>query len=204
MKEKGLLLVICGPSGVGKGTICKELLKKRQDLKLSISATTRPKREGEVDGINYFFISEEQFKNMIEKDEFLEYAQVYGNYYGTPKDFVINALREGKDLILEIDTQGARQIKEKFPEGIFIFILPPSMKELKKRIVGRGTETIDIIEKRLKSAYNEISLIKDYDYYVINDDIESATNKIISIIEAEKCRVNDEIINYIESLKEEV
>ncbi|MGO0971333.1 guanylate kinase, partial [Clostridioides difficile] len=139
--KKGLLLVVSGPSGAGKGTICKELLKENDTIKLSVSATTRKPRTGEVDGVNYFFISKEKFEEMIEKGEFLEYAQIYDNFYGTPKAAIMECLEKGQDVLLEIEMQGAKQIKEVCPEGVFIFVLPPSLKELKNRIVGRGTET---------------------------------------------------------------
>lgn len=185
---KGLLLVISGPSGCGKGTICKKLLSRNQNINFSISATTRKPRKGEANGINYFFVGEEEFKNMIKKDEFLEYASVHGNYYGTPKKYVFEKMAEGENIILEIDVQGALQIKEKYPEGVFIFILPPSMEELKNRIVKRGTESKEDIDRRLNNAYKEIELAKQYDYIVLNDQVLSAVEKIESIIIAEKNR----------------
>lgn len=185
---KGLLLVISGPSGCGKGTICKKLLSRNQNINFSISATTRKPRKGEANGINYFFVGEEEFKNMIKNDEFLEYASVHGNYYGTPKKYVFEKMAEGENIILEIDVQGALQIKEKYPEGVFIFILPPSMEELKNRIVKRGTESKEDIDRRLNNAYKEIELAKQYDYIVLNDQVLSAVEKIESIIIAEKNR----------------
>ncbi|RKD27841.1 guanylate kinase [Caminicella sporogenes DSM 14501] len=203
MKKKGNLFVICGPSGVGKGTVCKELLKRRPDIKLSISATTRKKRNGELEGVNYYFISKENFQDMINKDEFWEYAEVYGNLYGTPKKYVLEHINNGEDVLLEIDIQGALQIKEKYPEGVFIFILPPSMKELRNRIVNRGTDSKESIEKRLKAAFREIDFIDKYDYYIINDKLENSISKLISIIEAEKCRVKDDIYKLIQKYKEE-
>ncbi len=165
IKKRGLLLVISGPSGAGKGTICKELLKGDSQSKLSISATTRKPREGEVEGLNYYFKSKEEFKEMIAEGEFLEYAQIYDNYYGTPKKAIFDELDKGNDVILEIEMQGAMQIKRAYPEAVFIFILPPSLKELKNRIVGRGTETEEQIEKRFGSAYNEIKLIKSLFFF---------------------------------------
>lgn len=186
--SKGLLLVISGPSGAGKGTICKELIK-RNDFWLSVSATTRAPREGEIDGQNYYFFKKEQFLDKIKDDDFLEYAEVYGNYYGTPKSNVIEKLEEGKDVILEIDIQGALRIKETYPEGVFIFILPPSMEELKNRIIKRGSETPESLMTRFKSAYKEINYVSKYNYAVVNDKLEEAVRKIESIIIAEKCSV---------------
>lgn len=186
--SKGLLLVISGPSGAGKGTICKELIK-RNNFWLSVSATTRAPRDGEIDGQNYYFFKKEQFLDKIKDDDFLEYAEVYGNYYGTPKSNVIEKLEEGKDVILEIDIQGALRIKETYPEGVFIFILPPSMEELKNRIIKRGSETPESLMTRFKSAYKEINYVSKYNYAVVNDKLEEAVRKIESIIIAEKCSV---------------
>jgi len=202
-KKKGLLIVLSGPSGAGKGTICKALMEKEKNLKLSISATTRQPRSGEIEGKNYFFKSEEEFEKMIENDSFLEWAKVYGHYYGTPKDFVLKNLEEGNDVVLEIDIQGALKIKEKFPEGVFIFILPPSMEELKNRIKKRGTETEEEIIKRFKSAYEELNYVSRYNYVVINDSVEEAVEKIRAIIIAEKCRVDRNKDLYLE-IKEEL
>lgn len=188
--DEGLLIVISGPSGCGKGTICKKLLERNDSLNLSISTTTRKPRKGETDRENYFFIGEDDFKKMIENDQLLEYANVYGNYYGTPKEFVLEKLKNGKDVLLEIDIQGALKVREVYKKGIFIFILPPSMEELKSRIVNRGTETKKDIEKRFKSAYNELKFVKEYDYAVINDDVSNAVEVIEFIIVAEKHRVS--------------
>ncbi|SHF20049.1 guanylate kinase [Caldanaerobius fijiensis DSM 17918] len=188
--ECGLLIVLSGPSGAGKGTICKELCERNKQYRLSISVTTRKPRKGEVDGKNYFFKDLEQFQKMVEENQLLEWAKVYDNYYGTPREYVEKSLKEGYDVILEIDIQGALKVKEKFPEGVFIFILPPSMEELKKRIINRGTETEEEIMKRFKSAYDELNYISKYNYVVVNDDVEEAIKKIESIIIAEKCRVD--------------
>lgn len=201
MKEKGLLLVISGPSGAGKGTICKALLDNNE-FWLSVSATTRQPREGEIDSKNYFFITKDEFKQRIEKDDFLEYAEVYGNYYGTPKSNVLKMLESGKDVILEIDIQGALKVKEAFREGIFIFILPPSMEELKQRIIRRGSETPESLMTRFKSAYKEINYVSKYSYAVVNDTVEEAVKKIESIVVAERCRV-DRIKDTILNSKEE-
>lgn len=204
MMRRGLLIVVSGPSGVGKGTICKELFKSSDDIHLSVSVTTRAAREGEVHGKNYFFISKEEFLHMIENDELLEYAQVYDNFYGTPKKFVMEQLDMGRDILLEIDIQGALQVKEKYPEGVFVFIVPPSMEELRNRIVGRGTETLEAINKRFSSAYDEIDLMSNYDYYIINDTVQHATKKLQNILEAERYRILPQYVTQlIQELKEE-
>jgi len=188
--KKGLLIVISGPSGAGKGTVCKAYLEKHPETLLSVSVTTRAPRKGEKEGINYFFRDVDTFKKMLEEGAFLEYAKVYDNYYGTPKDFVKKNLMEGRDVILEIDIQGALQVKEKFDEAVFIFIVPPSMEELKRRIVSRGTETAESLLKRFKSSFEELNFITRYNYLVVNDTVEQAVHRIESIITAEKCRVD--------------
>ncbi|MBE9912666.1 MULTISPECIES: guanylate kinase [Paenibacillus] len=186
---KGLLFVLSGPSGVGKGTVCTALRGKLPKLVYSVSATTRSPRAGEVDGVNYFFKTREQFLDMMQNDELLEHAEYVGNYYGTPRDFVEKTLQSGNDIILEIEVQGALQVKEKFPEGVFIFLLPPSLDELKDRIVGRGTESKATIDHRMSVAVDEIGLMKHYDYAVVNDEIDCACKRIESIIVAEHCKV---------------
>ncbi|MEK3794054.1 guanylate kinase [Paenibacillus sp. FSL R7-0204] len=187
--SKGLLIILSGPSGVGKGTVCTALRPKMPELVYSVSATTRLPRAGEENGVNYFFKSREQFDDMIEGDMLLEYAEYVGNYYGTPRDFVEKTLESGRDIILEIEVQGALKVKEKFPEGIFVFLLPPSMDELKDRIRGRGTEHPDVISHRMSVAEDEIGLIRHYDYAVVNDEIDLACKRIESIIIAEHCKV---------------
>ncbi|MBN1038134.1 MULTISPECIES: guanylate kinase [Clostridium] len=189
-KKRGLLIVISGPSGAGKGTICKELLEKNDNLLLSVSATTRSPRNGEIDGVNYHFLCKEDFITRIEKNDFLEHAEVYGNYYGTPKSNVDKMLESGRDVILEIDIQGALKVKENTEEGVFIFILPPSMEELKQRIINRGSETPESLMKRFKSAYKEINFVSKYNYAVVNDEVDIAVEKLEAIILAEKCRVD--------------
>ena len=204
LNRKGLLLVVSGPSGAGKGTICKALLNKNDQIKLSVSATTRKPRNGEIHGVNYFFIEKEEFTKMIENGEFLEHAQIYDNFYGTPKAAIIECLEKGQDVILEIEMQGARQIKEVYPEGVFIFVLPPSLEELKSRIVGRGTETQEEIEKRFSCAFEEINQIVNYDYFIVNEDIEKSVNDVEAIICAEKNKVSRYKNNIIDKFKEEL
>ncbi|MGH4122295.1 MAG: guanylate kinase [Clostridium sp.] len=202
MMSKGQLIVISGPSGAGKGTVCKAILEKN-NFWVSVSATTRSPRNDEIEGINYYFTTKEKFLQKIEKDDFLEYAEVYGNYYGTPKSEVLKVLDSGRDVILEIDIQGALKVKTAYPNGLFIFILPPSMEELKNRITNRGSETPESLITRFTSAHKEISFVSKYDYAVVNDTVNSACEKIQSIIIAERCRVDrmngdflkEEIIN---------
>ncbi|WP_068616762.1 guanylate kinase [Paenibacillus tuaregi] len=186
---KGLLIVLSGPSGVGKGTVCTALRKRVPELVYSVSATTRQPRMGEENGVNYFFKSREQFMSMIENDQLLEHAEYVNNFYGTPRDFVEETIASGKDIILEIEVQGALKVKEKFPEGVFVFLLPPSMDELKDRIQGRGTENQATIEHRMSVALDEINLLEYYDYAVVNDQIDLACKRIESIIIAEHCKV---------------
>ncbi|CAM4253132.1 guanylate kinase [Paenibacillus tarimensis] len=196
--RKGLLIVLSGPSGVGKGTVCSVLRQKMPELVYSVSATTRRPRQGETEGLNYFFKSKDQFEEMIARDALLEYAQYVDNYYGTPRDFVEKTISEGKDIILEIEVQGALKVKEKFPEGVFIFLLPPSLDELKQRITGRGTETQAVIDHRLTVAREEMSLLRYYDYAVINDEIDAACHRIQSIVTAEHCRRERFLADYAE------
>jgi guanylate kinase len=198
----GLLVVISGPSGAGKGTICKKLIEEVEDLSVSVSATTRKPRNGEVEGVSYFFIGRDEFTRRIEKEEFLEYAEVYGNYYGTPKKEVLKKLEDGKNVILEIDIQGALKVKKNYPDGVFIFILPPSIKELKNRIIGRGTDSKEVIINRMNCVYDELDFAFKYDYVVLNNKVEEAAEQIKNIISAEKNRVvrNAEMINKIKEV----
>ena len=176
------LYVISGSSGVGKGTVIKEFLNKHPEFKLSISCTTRNKREGEIDGVNYFFLSKEEFKNCINNNEFLEWADFSGNFYGTKKEFVEKCLKNNENLILEIDTKGALNVKKLMPNAVFIFITPPSMEELEHRLRGRHTETEEAIQKRLASIKLEIENSKNFDYQIINDTVENAVRQIENII----------------------
>jgi len=201
--QKGLLIVLSGPSGVGKGTVCSYLRNVQSDIIYSVSTTTRKPRPGELDGINYFFKTREQFEEMIRNDELLEWAEYVNNYYGTPRDFVEEMLNKGKDVILEIEVKGALQVKEKFPDGIFVFLMPPSFNELKNRISLRGTETAESLLSRMNVAKEELQMMKHYDYVIVNDKIEYATKKVQSIIEAERLK-KDRILPYYEQwLKEE-
>jgi guanylate kinase len=189
MQEKGLLIVLSGPSGVGKGTVRKAIFSQPDTaFEYSISVTTRPPREGEIDGVDYFFKTREEFEKMIKEGKLLEYAEFVGNYYGTPVDYVKETLEKGKDVFLEIEVQGARQVREKFPEGLFIFLVPPSLSELKNRITTRGTESEEVINNRLNVAKEEIEMMSLYDYVVENDRVENAVEKIKAIVIAEHCR----------------
>lgn len=183
MSKKGILAIISGFSGAGKGTVVNKLLEK-ENYAVSISATTRKPRTGEVDGKNYFFKTREEFENMIANSQLIEYAEYVGNYYGTPKDYVFQKLDEGYDVILEIEMQGALKVKEKFPETALIFITPPSADELKKRLVGRGTETEEQIDKRMSRAVDECPYMSEYDYIVVNDDLDECVDNIHNLLQA--------------------
>lgn len=185
----GFLLVLSGPSGSGKGTVSQAMLKKNKEIVFSTSVTTRTPRPGEVNGENYFFVSKNKFETMVENDELLEHAFVHTNYYGTPKKFVFDEIENGEIVLLEIDVQGALQIKKKYKEAVFIFLIPPTMEELKNRLIKRDTESEDEINTRFKNAFRELDFVGEYDYFVVNDQVSQAVIDIENIIAAEKLRV---------------
>lgn len=182
MNQQGILVVVSGFSGAGKGTLMKELLKRYDNYALSVSATTRQPREGEKDGEDYFFVSREYFQQMIEEGRLVEYAQYVNHYYGTPRDYVEKKMAEGKDVILEIEIQGALKVKKRFPDALLIFVTPPNAEELRRRLVGRGTETIEVINARLRRAAEEASGMEAYDYLLINDQIDACVEQMHQLI----------------------
>ncbi len=201
MREgRGKLFVISGPSGAGKGTIVKRVVADRgaERTALSISATTRAPRTGEVDGESYFFLTREDFLRRVDEGGFLEHAEVYGNFYGTPRSYVEDRLDQGMDVILEIDIQGAMNVKRSCPDGVFIFIVPPSMEVLRSRLTGRGTDAQDVVELRLSKAREELTHVKDYDYCVVNGDLEEAVAETEAIFTAEHARVDEEVRKLIQ------
>ncbi len=201
-KKKGKLYVISGPSGAGKGTITTRILDET-DMGYSVSMTTRAPRTGEIDGVHYFFSTKEQFEKMIDEGGFLEHAERYGNYYGTPKAPVLEKLAKGQDVILEIEMQGAMQVKKNYPDGVFIFILPPSLPILRQRLIDRKTETPEAIELRLSSTLDEMRYIDDYDYYVVNNELDEAVERVKSIITAEHSKITMTADEIIKKYKEE-
>lgn len=198
--SKGVLTVVSGFSGAGKGTVMKRLLEKYENYALSISVTTRKPREGERDGVEYFFRTREEVEEMIQHDQLLEHAEYVGNYYGTPRFYVEEMLSQGKNVILEIEIQGAMKIKEKIPEAVLVFVTPPTIEELRSRLTGRGTETADVIASRLRRAAEESEGMNDYDYILINDQVEDCVDQLHQIILSECCRAqrNEELINTIQ------
>lgn len=201
MDRKGVLVVISGFAGVGKGTLVKSLMEKYDNYALSVSMTTRAPRAGEQEGVSYFFVSREKFEQTIKEDGLIEYAEYVGNYYGTPKSYVEDQLSKGKDVILEIEIQGAHNIRKIYPDAVLIFVMPPSAEMLKDRLTGRGTETAEVIKKRMDRAAQEATGIEDYDYIVVNDTVESCTAKLREIIETAHCRpvMNEDFITAVRS-----
>lgn len=199
MSQKGILVVISGFSGAGKGTLMRALLEKYDNYSLSVSATTRQPRAGEVDGREYFFVSQEHFKSMVESDALIEYAQYVNHYYGTPRDYVEKQLSQGRDVILEIEIQGALKVKKKFPDALLLFVMPPSAEELKRRLVNRGTESLEVIQARLKRAAEEAVGIEAYDYIIINDVIDTCAEELHQLIQAQHNKTSNrlEFINGI-------
>ncbi len=198
MTKRGMLIVLSGPSGVGKGTVRQAMMQdaKYHDLQYSVSMTTRPKRPGEVEGVDYYFRTKEEFEQEIKNNGMLEYAQYVDNYYGTPLKYVNQTLNEGKDVLLEIEVNGAMQVRAKCPDGVFIFLTPPDLQELRHRIINRGTDDITTIDKRMKKAAEEIKMMINYDYAVVNDKVELAVDRIEKIIASEHLRVKRVIDQY--------
>ena len=203
MSEQGILVVISGFSGAGKGTLLKAMMEKYHNYALSISATTRSPREGEQNGKEYFFVNRESFEKMIEEGQLIEYAQYVNNYYGTPRQYVFQQMADGKDVILEIEIQGALKIKEQFPESLLLFVMPPNADELKRILVGRGTESTEVIEARLHRAEEEAAGIDSYDYILINDNLEQCVEDMHQLIQAQHNRVSNNL-DFIEQIKMEL
>ena len=204
MSDRGILIVVSGFSGSGKGTLMKELLKRYPDIyALSISATTRAPREGEEDGMEYFFISKDEFEKMIAKDELIEYARYVENYYGTPRRYVEEKMKQGKDVILEIEIQGALKVKKAFPDTLLLFVTPPSAEELQSRLIGRGTETMEVIRSRMDRACEEAQGMELYDYLIVNDDLDACVEEMHSIIRGEHRRTSRNT-DFMEKIKEDL
>ncbi|WP_124066382.1 guanylate kinase [Clostridium sp. E02] len=203
MNEQGMLVVVSGFSGAGKGTLMKELLNRYENYALSISATTRTPRQGEVDGKEYFFVTDRYFKDMIEHNALIEYAQYVSHFYGTPKEYVLNQMKKGKDVILEIEIQGALKVKERFPEAILVFVMPPSAEELKRRLVGRGTESMEVINARLQRAAEEADGMEAYDYILINDKIDTCVEQMHRMIQVQHNRASNNMA-FLSQIREEL
>lgn len=203
MAKRGMLIVLSGPSGVGKGTVRKALFNEEDvDFKYSISMTTRKPREGEVNGKDYFFVTKEEFEDHIKNGEMLEYAKYVDNYYGTPLNYVNQTLDEGHDVFLEIEVNGAMQVRANCPEAVFVFLTPPDLVVLKNRLIGRGTDDMDVIDKRIQTAVSEIKMMRNYDYAVLNDKVENAVDRIKTIVNSERLKVNRVMPDYLSMLGE--
>ncbi len=202
MNQKGLLLVVSGPSGCGKGTVLSQVFAKQPNTYYSVSATTRAPRPGEVDGVQYHFLTKEAFEEKIAAGQMLEYAQYAGNYYGTPAQAVDAQLAEGKNVVLEIEVQGAKQVKQRRPEAVMIFIMPPSMKELRRRLTDRGTESQEVIQRRMETARQEMPQAKDYDYIVFNDTVEEAAEDICAILRAGRCLAKENLTRLEQAIED--
>lgn len=203
MTKRGMLIVLSGPSGVGKGTVRKAIFDQPgNDFQYSISMTTRKPRPGEVNGKDYFFVSKEEFEQKIQAGEMLEYAKYVDNYYGTPLKWINDTLDAGKDVFLEIEVNGAMQVRSKSPNGVFIFLTPPDLMELKQRLIHRGTDSMEVINKRIKKAFSEIEMMQNYDYAVVNDEVPNAVEKVKEIIRSERLRVLRVMPDYLEMLGE--
>ena len=203
MTKRGMLIVLSGPSGVGKGTVRKAIFDQPgNDFQYSISMTTRKPRPGEVNGKDYFFVSKEEFEQKIQAGEMLEYAKYVDNYYGTPLKWINDTLDAGKDVFLEIEVNGAMQVRSKSPNGVFIFLTPPDLMELKQRLIHRGTDSTEVINKRIKKAFSEIEMMQNYDYAVVNDEVPNAVEKVKEIIRSERLRVRRVMPDYLEMLGE--
>ena len=203
MSDQGILAVVSGFSGAGKGTLMKALLEKHHNYALSISATTREPREGETDGREYFFVTKEAFEEMIQKGQLIEHAQYVNNYYGTPRQYVFQQMADGRDVILEIEIQGALKIKERFPEALLIFVMPPSADELKRRLVGRGTESMEVIDRRMRRAAEEAAGITSYDYILINDTLDACVEEMHQLIQTQHKKVSQNL-DFIEQMQSEL
>ena len=203
MNHQGILVVVSGFSGAGKGTLMKELLKRYDNYALSISATTRAPREGETDGKEYFFVTKEQFEKMRDERKLIEYAQYVNNYYGTPKEYVEQKMAEGKDVILEIEIQGALKVKKRFPDALLLFVTPPSAEELRRRLVGRGTETLEVINARLARAAEEASGMEAYDYLLINDDLARCVEELHQLIQLQH-RKTSYHLDFLSKMREDL
>ncbi|WP_461239397.1 guanylate kinase [Paucilactobacillus sp. N302-9] len=203
MAKRGMLIVLSGPSGVGKGTVRKAIFDQdNNDFQYSISMTTRKPRPGEVNGVDYFFVSKEEFENEIQTGGMLEYAKYVDNYYGTPLKYVNETLNSGKDVFLEIEVNGAMQVRAKSPDGVFVFLTPPDLIELKQRLIHRGTDSMDVINKRVQKAVGEIKMMQNYDYAVVNDEVNNAVEKIKMIIRSERLKVTRVMPDYLGMLGE--